>query len=547
MIPAKLKPWPHQEQAYRFAIERGTRGSLLAMDMGTGKSAVVSWLIATPELQVRRCLIACPASVCDVWPKQIELHAGCRCRVVVLDRRATVTRKQAQAAQEYAPRWQEPLVLVVNHEALWREPLGSWASSVPWDLVVVDESHRGAGAAGGKLTMYLRSLGRVARHRIALTGTPMPGGPINMYCQARFLDPSVFGTSATLFRARYPLEDHVKVSLDGTTMRIAAPYTTEMTAALKKLPSRKWFDRSQREWVLTEVSEKLIAATLTTLRREPVVLAPEIEALCRCGDYPEAEAALRLVRPLELDAIRAEFAAKLSTFMFRVEAREVLNLPEALHEVRHCDLDREERRVYNRLRDELVAEVDAGTVTASNALVKLLRLQQVTAGALVTDEGAEVALGTSKRDLLADLLSDLSPREPVVVFSRFRRDLDAVRAVAESHGRRYGELSGRSRDGMTQHATMREDIDVLGAQLQAGGVGVDLTRAHYCVYYSPGFSLGDWLQSLARECRPGQLSSWVRYYHLVARDTVDEDVYAALQAKEAAVDAVISRLVKRAA
>jgi SNF2 family DNA or RNA helicase len=88
---------------------------------------------------------------------------------------------------------------------------------------------------------------------------------------------------------------------------------------------------------------------------------------------------------------------------------------------------------------------------------------------------------------------------------------------------------------------MRPDVDVLGVQIQSGGVGVDLTRTRYCIYYGVGYSLGDYQQSLARVHRPGQTRPVV-YNHLVATGTVDEGVYAALDSKRDAVEAVIERM-----
>jgi hypothetical protein len=75
-------------------------------------------------------------------------------------------------------------------------------------------------------------------------------------------------------------------------------------------------------------------------------------------------------------------------------------------------------------------------------------------------------------------------------------------------------------------------------------VGIDLSRAAYAFYYSLGFSLGDYEQSLARLRRPGQ-TRCVRYYHLVAPGTVDEQVYAALRERRSVIEAVLRNLSPR--
>jgi hypothetical protein len=92
----------------------------------------------------------------------------------------------------------------------------------------------------------------------------------------------------------------------------------------------------------------------------------------------------------------------------------------------------------------MTAAIEAGTVTVSNALTKLLRLQQATGGYARTEESGTVLIDgmPTKRAILEDRLDDLPVTEPVVVFCRFRSDLDDVQAAARTLGREYAEVSG---------------------------------------------------------------------------------------------------------
>jgi SNF2 family DNA or RNA helicase len=85
------------------------------------------------------------------------------------------------------------------------------------------------------------------------------------------------------------------------------------------------------------------------------------------------------------------------------------------------------------------------------------------------------------------------------------------------------------------------EAPVLAVQIDSGGVGVDLTRARYAIYYSLGFSLGSYEQSLARIHRPGQTRP-VEYIHLVAEGTVDEKVMAALARRADVVNTVLHEM-----
>ena len=105
-------------------------------------------------------------------------------------------------------------------------------------------------------------------------------------------------------------------------------------------------------------------------------------------------------------------------------------------------------------------------------------------------------------------------------------------------------MGGGAGDGMNG-PRMAEHVTLLGCQLQAGGVGIDLTRAAHAVYLSLDFKLADYAQSRARVHRPGQTRPVV-YHHLLARDTIDWAIWGALRKREEIVDAVIASIRERA-
>lgn len=231
--------------------------------------------------------------------------------------------------------------------------------------------------------------------------------------------------------------------------------------------------------------------------------------------------------------------ARMKPVYFKV-GNEVLDLPAVMHERRTCKLPAPARKIYDHLRDDLYAYIDGDEMSISTALEKILRLQQLTSGFYKPDGEEQLKqLHTAKIDLLQELLEDLPRDEPVVVFARFLADLDAIAQVAERVKRPAYELSGRRRE--LEAWKQAGGGEVLAAQIQAGGVGIDLTRARYCVYMSTGYSLGDYIQSLARVHRPGQERPVV-FYHLVTEDTIDEQVYDALSRKEDVVAAVVGRV-----
>jgi SNF2 family DNA or RNA helicase len=200
--------WRHQFRGYEFCIDKfaaGRHGVLLAMGMGTGKSLVA--LAVMLRLRARRIMICAPLRVVQVWLGQIERHVDATLIVVGLDEDAgSVAEKRDLAALKLrlAEAANAPFIVVINYDSAWREPFASWAEKQRWDLVILDEAHR-IKSPSGKASLCFKRLRKFAAHRLALTGTPMPHGPMDIYAVFRFLDITIFGPSYSAFRTRYAL------------------------------------------------------------------------------------------------------------------------------------------------------------------------------------------------------------------------------------------------------------------------------------------------------------------------------------------------------
>lgn len=224
------------------------------------------------------------------------------------------------------------------------------------------------------------------------------------------------------------------------------------------------------------------------------------------------------------------------------DVRERLKLPETLPDtIREVTLSPADMRTLRDLEKDFIAATQAGTVVVKNVLVKLLRCQQITSGFCVTQEDPLAAeevseLNNTKEKELCEILEDIGPY-PVVVFCNFRHDLDAIGRVATKLRRTSYELSGR----VNQLAEWQEKGKELGAilvvQIQAGAEGVDMTQACHAIYYSLPYSLALYNQSRARLYRPGQKRP-VSFIHMLAKNTIDEGIYAALERKEEIIDQI---------
>jgi SNF2 family DNA or RNA helicase len=232
----------------------------------------------------------------------------------------------------------------------------------------------------------------------------------------------------------------------------------------------------------------------------------------------------------------------ITSISFRVKTEDAVDLPPATHIIRKCSLAPATRKIYMDMANELVADFEGNTLTAANALVKVVRLMQITSGVIRDADNVSHRIGNEKASLFEDVLEDIAPEEPIVVFCRFTADIQAAKEVAEKLGRPASELSGKKNE---LKAWQAGETNTLVVQIKAGKEGVDFTRARYCFYYSMTHSLGEYEQSLRRPHRPGQERA-VFFIHLVAEDTIDEDIYAGLEKKKKIVLSVLEGVARSA-
>lgn len=198
-IKTKIPCWDHQKRAFWRAWDKA--GFMLALDMGTGKSKVAIDLAINWESN--KILIVCPKAVLKVWPYQFEIHAapGLKPLILSLDGNLTIKEK-AKHVEWFFQNYSESKVVIVNYDIIHREPLRGVLLKAGFDLVIADESHKFK-APGGKISQFMHQLGKRTPRRLALTGTPMPQTPFDIYAQMRFVDSKVFGTSYAEFVSEY--------------------------------------------------------------------------------------------------------------------------------------------------------------------------------------------------------------------------------------------------------------------------------------------------------------------------------------------------------
>lgn len=234
-----------------------------------------------------------------------------------------------------------------------------------------------------------------------------------------------------------------------------------------------------------------------------------------------------------------EFSNLFHKIAFECSTDEAFDLPDEMDIMRSTILEPSAQKTYDSMEKHFWAGVESGEITASNALVKLLRLQQICAGWVKDDQDTLVQVSTAKVDLLTDILEDFTPDTPLVIFVRFTKDIQVIREACEKQGRRVGEVSGQHKD-ITDSGTFPEDLDVLVCQIQSGSLGINLSRASTCIFYSWGWSLGDVEQARARIRHPNQISK-LQFIHLIIEKSIDERMLGCLKTRKDFIEDVLEQ------
>lgn len=207
----RTSPWLHQLAALDFLATRSY--AALYTDMGTGKTKVGIDLIVNRRYTMS--LIVGTKKACQVWEDEFKIHAYKLPKLLRLDKFST--KEKVIKLKELNAVWSEnqaPTVLIINYESIWRKPFSEYLLKMPIECVICDESHR-IKSPGSKCSLYLTRLGRYVKNRYLLTGTPSTESPVDVYAQYRFLQPNIFGTRLTVFRARYENLDEQRTAYAG--------------------------------------------------------------------------------------------------------------------------------------------------------------------------------------------------------------------------------------------------------------------------------------------------------------------------------------------
>jgi hypothetical protein len=215
----------------------------------------------------------------------------------------------------------------------------------------------------------------------------------------------------------------------------------------------------------------------------------------------------------------------------RVLKEDVLDLPPKLFSNRYFSLSPEQTKLYQQLKTDYVAELEGRDIVAGLAIVRLMRLQQITCGYVPIETGEPVTMvGTSnpRLDLLAETVEDITHQG--IIWSRFTKDIELICGLLGKAAVRYDGTCSPDERIKSLDAFHAGDAQWFVANPAACSEGLTLTEAKTVIRYTNNFKLAERLQSDDRAHRIGQDRS-VQYIDLIAENTIDQQIVRSLLSK----------------
>lgn len=249
------------------------------------------------------------------------------------------------------------------------------------------------------------------------------------------------------------------------------------------------------------------------------------------------------------------FVERMYACAYRVTKATLRDMPEKTFDYVHLTMAGEQERLYREVAEEMYAELETtsgkATLSVANAMVKMGRLQALTAGLFPISqrEGDKQAhirgrferLPSVKTEWLGDYVRDTlnGTDARLLIWATFKEEINSIcdtlkrrGLTADQYGCIQGKVKPKDRELLRQRFNDRDSkLRVLILQIQAGSMGLDLPEADILIYHTLTFSFLDWSQSLERGHRMGR----TRPYQIVVplcKNSVDGYVLKALMWKE---------------
>lgn len=490
-----MKTSPMEHQAAGLLKSENKVNFAYLMEQGTGKTWLT--LADTERLyeagRVDALLVVAPKGVHTNWARrEIPTHLSIESKVLVWKGNPTTKKAKKEVEDFYAPwrldRKRPLMVFTINIDAInsknGYEACERFLSEFT-ALMVIDESTRIKNAKAQR-TKKAIELGKLARARRILSGTPMPKAPYDLFSQFSFLKKGLIGhTSLVAFMNEFTV--------------LLQAHDPEMQAIMRGLGGKVYG--------IPQVVKK-------DDRGRPM--------------FKNLDKLARLIEPHSFRALKSD----------------CLDLPPKVYKPTYFELTKSQRDIYATLELDYEYQHDDSDLGVSEslsfaAIAARTKMKQVTSG-FINVYGEPVLLKPEDNPRMAafkevvDSLEDTWDYDTqFIVWAMYDEEIKHICEELERRGILYRQYTGSTSDADRELAIddfQNGRYQCFVGNPAAAGIGLTLTAAECAIYYSCSYDNELRLQSEDRCHRIGTKKT-VTYYDLIAEDTIDEEIMRSLSGK----------------
>lgn len=242
----------------------------------------------------------------------------------------------------------------------------------------------------------------------------------------------------------------------------------------------------------------------------------------------------------------AELQKRVHPFILRRTKKQVATeLPEKTEMVIYCEMDKEQRRVYDTYKTEfqkfLKGKEEDDVKTASlHILQGLTKLRQICNCPALLSDDEFYGNQSAKIEELMKQIHKLQGQHKILIFSQFVGMLNLIREQLDTAKIKYAYLTGQTQKRQEQVDLFQEeeDVRVFLISLKAGGSGLNLTQAEYVFLVDPWWNPAVENQAIDRAYRIGQKNNVIAV-RLITPDSIEEKIMKLQEQKKSLVEDLV--------
>ena len=235
-----------------------------------------------------------------------------------------------------------------------------------------------------------------------------------------------------------------------------------------------------------------------------------------------------------LPGAEEEIYERISDISVSMKSKDYLNMPERIEANHYVEMDPKEKRLYDKMKDQLLVTLDGETIDASNAAVLSGKLMQMANGAIYNNQKEVKVIHDKKLLMLADLIEQANGQNVLIAYW-YKHDLSRILDYLKELG--YAPREIRTDTDITDWNAGRIPIGLISPA--SAGHGLNIQKGgHILIWFSLVWSLEMYQQTNSRLWRQGQ-KEVVTIHHILTKDTIDEQIQKALSRKETTQSSLI--------